>query len=147
MKAEPPPLDIVVQRCVPAAGIPAANSLRRFARAALADRGGELTLRLVDAVESQALNHRFRGKDRPTNVLSFPYDGPGLLGDLVLCAEVVAEEARQQGKRPQHHWAHLVVHGCLHLQGLDHEAAAEADAMEAREIAILRELGIDNPYA
>ncbi len=136
---------IVVQRRVPAQGLPAARSLHRFARAALPKRHGELTIRIVDATESQALNRDFRGKDKPTNVLSFQGDTV-VLGDLVICAPVVAREARQQGKSVLAHWAHMVVHGCLHLQGMDHEDELEAVRMEAREIRILQNLGFPNPY-
>jgi probable rRNA maturation factor len=115
---------------------------------------GELGVRVVGSAESRRLNARYRGKDKPTNVLSFaPYasiarspEGVGTLGDLVICAQVVRSEARQQGKPLQAHWAHLVVHGALHLIGYDHERAAEAKRMERREIAVLRRLGFANPY-
>jgi len=137
--------EIVVQRCVPAAGIPAAVSLRRWAHAAL-KRKGELTIRVVDAAESQALNRDYRHKDKPTNVLSFAYGERGVLGDLVICAPVVAREAREQRKAPRAHWAHMVVHGCLHLQGHDHENEQEAEAMETLEIRIMEKLGFPNPY-
>jgi len=105
----------------------------------------------VDAAESQALNRRFRGKDRPTNVLSFPADLPPelelpLLGDLVVCREVVEAEAAEQGKPAEAHWAHMVVHGTLHLLGYDHETAEGAEAMEALEAEILSEFGWPDPY-
>jgi probable rRNA maturation factor len=198
--------DILIQRCVPAAGIPAAASLRGWAASALAcasphpangsaagpplspagERGkrrryaakkvlGELTIRIVDETESRTLNGRYRYKDQPTNVLSFGYSeggplpadgsviGPPLsrkgergagrrfpatniLGDLVICAPVVAREAREQNKDSRAHWAHMVVHGCLHLQGHDHENQKEAEAMEALEVRILEKLGFNNPY-
>ncbi len=157
MATEPPPAGpvVVVQRTVSARGVPAPANLRRYVGAALPDCRGELTLRIVDPLESQALNRTYRGKDKPTNVLSFHYDAPepmmdtdvAPLGDLVLCAAVVADEARAQGKPPRDHWAHLVVHGCLHLLGLDHQDATEAAEMEAREVAILASLGISDPYA
>ncbi len=107
---------------------------------------------LVDEDESRELNTRYRGKEKPTNVLSFPMQlpehvGDRALGDLVICAPVVEREAREQGKPALAHWAHMVVHGMLHLQGYDHEAEAEAAAMEALEVRILGELGFDNPYA
>ncbi|TXH03868.1 MAG: rRNA maturation RNase YbeY [Nevskiaceae bacterium] len=137
--------DIVVQRGVPAAGVPAPASLRRWAEAAL-KRKGELTIRIVDEDESRALNHRYRNKDKPTNVLSFGYGEKGVLGDLVICAPVVAREAGEQRKPLRAHWAHMVVHGCLHLQGHDHEDDKDAEAMEALEIRIMEKLGFPNPY-
>jgi probable rRNA maturation factor len=118
------------------------------ARAATA---AEITLRLVDEPESQALNRAYRGIDRPTNVLSFSYDPPpgsdALVGDLVICAPVVAREATAQGKAPEAHWAHLVVHGTLHLLGHDHQNDEEAREMESLEVQILAELGFPDPYA
>ena len=137
--------EIVVQRAVGPKGLPSAASLRAFAQAALPTRHGELTIRIVDAAESRALNHGYRGKDKPTNVLSFHGEKP-VLGDLVICAPVVAREAREQRKTLRAHWAHMVVHGCLHLQGHDHEHDADAARMEAREIRILKLLGFSNPY-
>ncbi len=111
----------------------------------------ELSIRIVDAAESQQLNRDYRGKDKPTNVLSFPFESPvplqpRLLGDLVICAPVVTAEAAQQGKAEMHHWAHLTIHGCLHLLGYDHINDDEAEQMENREIAILRQFNIENPY-
>lgn len=111
----------------------------------------EVTIRLVNEDESAELNHQYRGKDSPTNVLSFPFEAPPgisipLLGDLVICAAVVAREAREQGKTPAAHWAHMVVHGMLHLQGYDHEDDAEAEAMEALETRLLHTLGFADPY-
>jgi probable rRNA maturation factor len=111
--------------------------------------GGQLGVRVVGSAESRRLNARYRGKDKPTNVLSFSpaYAGVGRpLGDLVICAQVVRSEAREQGKRLQAHWAHLVVHGALHLIGYDHEREAQAKRMERREVAVLRRLGFANPY-
>jgi probable rRNA maturation factor len=113
--------------------------------------GGELGVRVVGSAESRRLNGRYRGKDKPTNVLSFPSAPlPGgaarPLGDLVICAQVVRSEARTQGKLLEAHWAHLVVHGALHLIGYDHEREAEAKRMERREVAVLRRLGFANPY-
>lgn len=139
--------EIVIQRRVPAAGIPSPASLRAFARAALPRRHGELTLRIVDADESRALNRDWRSKDAPTNVLSFGGDeDAGVLGDLVICAAVVAREAAEQGKPARAHWAHMVVHGCLHLQGHDHVADTDATRMEALERQILEQLGFSDPY-
>lgn len=111
----------------------------------------ELTIRLVDRQGSQALNHQYRGKDKPTNVLSFPFEVPegielNLLGDLVICADIVIEEAAQQQKSNQEHWAHMVIHGCLHLLDYDHIIDADAEIMEALEIDILAKLGFNNPY-
>lgn len=111
----------------------------------------DMTIRVVDSNESQQLNHQYRGKDKPTNVLSFPSDLPeeigiNLLGDLVICAPVVAEEAKQQSKPLLAHWAHMVIHGTLHLQGYDHIEDDQAEAMEALEIKLLQGLNFANPY-
>ncbi|WP_289031969.1 rRNA maturation RNase YbeY [uncultured Paraglaciecola sp.] len=121
----------------------------------------EITVRIVDIKESQALNCEFRGKDSPTNVLSFPFEMPDIvfqsdvseldempafLGDLVICSQVVETEAKQQNKQNLDHWAHMIIHGCLHLLGFDHIEEAEANEMEAIEIAILKQLSIDDPY-
>ncbi|MGL6291559.1 MAG: rRNA maturation RNase YbeY [Silanimonas sp.] len=140
---------------LPRKGVPAAVSVRRWVDAALAGhrRGVELSVRYVGSDEGRALNRDYRGKDYATNVLSFPAELlPGvrspLLGDLVICAPVVALEALGQDKPLAHHHAHLVVHGVLHLLGMDHErSTAEAEAMEARERRVLAELGIPDPYA
>ena len=120
---------------------------RRWARAAL-EGGGQVTLRLVEAEEGQEPNHTYRHKDYATNVLSFPYETePRLVGDLVLCPEVVAREAAEQDKPLAAHYAHLVVHGMLHLQGYDHETGdADAEAMEHEERRILAILGYPDPY-
>ena len=120
----------------------------RWLRHAL-DADGELTVRIVDAEEGQALNRDYRQKDYATNVLTFDYAlEPVVMADLVLCAPVVAREATEQGKTLQAHYAHLLVHGALHAQGWDHETSEEdAEAMEAREIEILARLGYPNPYA
>lgn len=140
---------VAIQRCVPARGLPSAGSLRQWAAAALGRARGELTIRIVAERESQALNRKFRGKDQPTNVLSFQAEsapGEKALGDLVICAPVVQREAREQAKTTRAHWAHMVVHGCLHLLGFDHEREPEARRMEAREVRILRRLGYPDPY-
>lgn len=137
--------DITIQRAVAAAGLPSAVSLRAWANAALKKKG-ELTIRVVDEAESESLNSQYRHKHKPTNVLSFGYGERGVLGDLVICAPVVAREAREQNKLPRAHWAHMVVHGCLHLQGHDHENDADAAQMEALEIRIMEKLGFNNPY-
>lgn len=131
---------------------PAVPTLRRWAAAALAGgtRGASLGIRVVGAREGRRLNREYRDRDAPTNVLSFVAPAaPGgvpFLGDLVICAPVVAREARQQGKPLAAHWAHMVVHGALHLQGLDHDRPRAARAMEAREAAILAKLGYHDPY-
>jgi probable rRNA maturation factor len=135
---------------------PPRAELARWAAAALGPRsaGRELGVALVGAAESRRLNARFRGRDKPTNVLSFPpapLSQPSLrdarpLGELVICPRVLAVEARAQDKTLRAHWAHLVVHGTLHLAGYDHERAADARRMERREIAVLRRLGFSNPY-
>ncbi|MFB0979816.1 MAG: rRNA maturation RNase YbeY [Alteromonadaceae bacterium] len=111
----------------------------------------ELTVRVVGILESQTLNLQYREKDKPTNVLSFPFEIPegielDLLGDLVICADVVSEEANEQHKDLHNHWAHMVIHGCLHLLGYDHIDDSEATEMEALETKLLNELNISDPY-
>lgn len=111
----------------------------------------ELTIRLVNNEESQQLNMQYRGKDKPTNVLSFPFEVPegvelNLLGDLIICIEVMKQEAQEQNKALFDHWAHLVIHGCLHLVGFDHISDTEAVEMESIETSILKKLGISDPY-
>ena len=135
-----------IQRRSRAAHVPSDSLLRRWARAALA-RQAEVTLRIVAAAEARRLNREFRGKDYATNVLTFVYGEAPLAGDIVICAPVVAREAREQGKAVAAHWAHLVVHGLLHLQGHDHERDDEARRMERREKRILAGLGVPDPYA
>lgn len=141
-------LDLSVQYACADAGLPTRHEFRRWARAALLG-GGQVTIRLVDATEGRALNATYRQKDYATNVLSFPYASePRLVGDLVICPTVVTREAAEQHKALLAHYAHLVVHGMLHLQGFDHEAGeAEADVMEAEERKILAGLGYPDPYA
>jgi len=132
---------------------PGPELIRTWARAALSGRRdeAELTVRIVDAGEIQQLNRDYRHQDKPTNVLSFPFEATGrvelpLLGDVVICAAVVTREAQEQGKDVQAHWAHMVVHGVLHLLGYDHMDAQQADEMEALEIEILQQFGISDPY-
>ena len=142
-----PRLAFTVQKIVDADGVPANAALRRYARAAC-ERDARVTLRIVGGREGRALNRRFRGRDRATNVLTFVYDeGASLAGDIVLCAPVVAKEARARRKTLAAHYAHLVIHGMLHLQGYDHERDDDAARMEAREAALLRALGYGDPYA
>ena len=135
-----------VQRASRASHIPSDRTLRAWARAALA-RDAAVTVRYVAEAEARRLNREYRGKDYATNVLTFVYQDAPPAGDVVICAPVVAREAREQGKDVRAHHAHLLVHGLLHLQGLDHErSAAEARRMEARERAILARLGVADPY-
>ena len=154
MTKGPVQLDVGVSYGLPRKGLPSAASFRKWAAAAAEGRirRADLAIRLVDAKEGRALNRHYRGKDYATNVLSFPADLPEgvdlpLLGDLVICAPVVAKEAQDQGKPLAAHYAHLTVHGVLHLLGLDHEDEREAEAMEAIERAILADLGHADPYS
>ncbi len=133
--------------------VPARAALIRWCKAALIDIGGSvrLGLRVVAEAEAAALNERFRGRTGPTNVLSFPYGDEPLgktrfLGDVVLCAPLVPAEAAREGRPENAHWAHLVIHGILHLQGFDHETDQDAQAMEAQETRILTGLGFTDPY-
>lgn len=159
MTRGPVRLDVAVSYAAPRAGVPAAVSFRRWVAAALAGRirEADLAIRVVGAKEGRALNRHYRGKDYATNVLSFPAEvGDGvtlpkgvvmpLLGDVVLCAPVVAREAREQKKPLAAHYAHLTVHGALHLLGWDHQDAREAECMEQLEREILAGLGVDDPY-
>jgi probable rRNA maturation factor len=161
-------LDVSIQLAGPRRGVPHSSSLAQWARAAFAvsrasraarAATANLTIRIVGAAESRVLNRTWRGKDKPTNVLSFPSgefaaDRPklplssseALLGDLAICAPVVAREAREQDKPAKAHWAHMVIHGVLHLLGYDHENDRDAEVMEAREVAILRRFGYADPY-
>ena len=152
-------LDVAVSYAAPRAGLPAAVSFRKWVAAALAGRirEADLAVRIVGSKEGRALNRHYRGKDNATNVLSFPADVAAgvklpkgvklpLLGDLVLCAPVIAREAKEQKKPLAAHYAHLTVHGALHLLGWDHQDAREADCMEQLEREILAGLGIDDPY-
>jgi probable rRNA maturation factor len=144
---------ISIQRAVRTGKLPPARALRGWVSAALGRgaAGRELSVLLAGRARSRALNARYRGRDSATNVLSFPASPSaaalsGLLGELVICPEVLRAEARQQRKSERAHWAHMVVHGVLHLAGYDHERPDDARRMERREIQILRGFGIANPY-
>ena len=148
-------LDLSVQYACNREGVPCRADFRRWLRAA-EPGAARITVRLVDEAEGRELNRDYRGKDYATNVLTFAYDegedmplpeGLPLMGDLVLCRRVVEREAAEQGKALDAHYAHLSVHGMLHLQGFDHEVDAEAEEMEAREREILAKLGYPDPYA
>ncbi len=159
MTKGPVRLDVSVSYATPRGGVPSALSFRKWVAAALASRirEADLAVRIVGADEGRALNRHYRGKDYATNVLSFPAEiAEGvklpkgvklpLLGDIVLCAPVVAREAREQKKPPNAHYAHLTVHGVLHLLGWDHQDDRDAECMEALEREILAGLGIPDPY-
>jgi probable rRNA maturation factor len=154
MKAEPGQrLVLEVQHASELSDVPDERALHAWALAALGDDPApvELVIRIVDERESRSLNARYRGKDKPTNILSFPFEAPpgvemNLLGDLVICAAVVAREAREQHKQLDHHWAHMVVHGVLHLRGYNHLDDKQASEMEALEKQILEGFGIADPY-
>ena len=150
-----PRLELGVSYAAPRRGVPAAASFRRWVEAALAGarhrQPTELAIHIVGAREGRMLNRRYRDKDYATNVLSFPVELPRgvsmpLLGDLVICAPVVAREAHEQDKTSRNHYAHLTVHGVLHLLGYDHQDNADAERMEALETRVLATLGIEDPY-
>ncbi len=146
---------ITVQRAVAKNEMPAATQLKQWAKEVLKSKTPdvEMTIRIVTVAEMTELNTQYRHKTGATNVLSFPYDmpvglddGPVLLGDIVICANIVQQEAAAQGKPVIAHWAHMVVHGTLHLLGYDHETPADADIMESLEKMILKKLGFSDPY-
>ena len=139
--------------CADTANLPSEADFQRWLDAAVLpfQEEAEVTIRLVDEAESNQLNLTYRGKDKPTNVLSFPFEAPPglelpLLGDLVICRQVVEREAQEQGKPLMAHWAHMVVHGSLHLLGYDHIEDEEAEEMEQLERDIMQELGFADPY-
>ena len=143
-----PEFSLAVQFASEADELPSRAQIRRWVAAAL-EHPAEITVRIVDAEEAQALNQDYRHKGYVPNVLTFEYGeiSPGVLGgDVVICAPVVEREAREQGKPLQHHYAHMTVHGVLHLQGYDHLDPADADIMESREAVILKRFRIPNPY-
>jgi probable rRNA maturation factor len=149
----PPRLELDVSYAAREPWVPSSRQLARWAAAALAPmrRSVVLSVRVVGLARSRSLNAQYRHKDKPTNVLSFSGagrvpDGRCFLGELVICAPVVAHEARTQGETLEAHWAHMAVHGVLHLRGFDHERKIEAVKMEAREVQILDRLGFSNPY-
>jgi len=144
---------IEIQAVFESAGQPDQQQIQLWVDTALTDydQDAEIVVRIVDEQESAELNEQYRHKSGPTNILSFPVDLPegielDLLGDLVICAPVVEKEALEQGKILEHHWAHIIVHGVLHLLGYDHIDDDEAELMENKEIAILNKLQINNPY-
>ena len=148
-------INIAIQNVSNSSLIPTEQTLRDWALSALEQRcdTGELTLRLVDTAESQTLNQQYRQQNKPTNVLAFPFTAfagldisTPIIGDLVICAPLVNQEAKQQNKAPAAHWAHIVIHGVLHLLGYDHLKAAETKRMEDLEIDLLQQLGYANPY-
>lgn len=142
-----PRLQLDVQYAVDPANLPSPKQFRSWMRAAL-KRDATVAIRIVGSREARTLNRSFRGRDYATNVLTFVMDGkPPFRGDIALCAPVVAREARAQKKPLEAHYAHLAIHGMLHLQGYDHEAEAEASRMEALEKRIMSRLGYDDPYA
>ncbi|MTD40689.1 rRNA maturation RNase YbeY [Erwinia sp. CPCC 100877] len=145
-------LDLQVA-CENTAGLPTEEQIQRWLDAAILPTRpeAEVTVRLVDDAESHELNLTYRGKDKSTNVLSFPFEAPPgielpLLGDLVICRQVVEREAQEQSVTPEAHWAHMVVHGSLHLLGYDHIEDDEAEEMESLETEIMLALGYDDPY-
>ncbi len=152
-------MEVEIQIASRAADLPDRDMISAWINRALAlseaTPATELTVRIVDADESKALNRQFRGRDAATNVLSFPPAAnplpeavsPTSLGDIVICAPLVQREAGEQGKAAADHWAHLLIHGVLHLQGFDHETVVDAAKMETLEIRILNENGVANPYA
>lgn len=152
-KIKPKTINLTLQIATRCANLPSTTEFQCWVDQALLGRTDftELTIRLVGYRESAQLNQTFRHKSGPTNILSFVFEPPpgittSLLGDLAICAPLVHREAKQQGKTYQAHWAHLVIHGCLHLIGYDHQISTDASKMEALEIQLLEELGYENPY-
>ncbi len=134
-------------------GLPSKSQLLEWLNAVIPQfqPQAELTIRIVDEKESHQLNYQYRGKDKPTNVLSFPFEAPpgieiDLLGDLIICRQVVEQESKQQNKPLFAHWAHMVVHGSLHLLGYDHIEDDEAEEMESIETELVQSMGFEDPY-
>ena len=145
----PGELTVHLRRATRRGWVPGTAALRHWASLALGRqaRGRELSVLVVGSARSRSLNRRYRQRNYPTNVLSFAPAAPGpLLGDLVICPEVLQREARAQGKAVRAHWTHLVIHGALHLIGYDHARPVDARRMERREVRLLRALGVANPY-
>lgn len=145
-------IELSISDEVEEATLPTEEDFQHWAQASyLGDDEAVVSLQIVGSDEMRELNNDYRGKDKPTNVLSFPMELPeevgiNILGDLALCDEVIEMEAKQQDKPAEAHWAHMLVHGMLHLQGYDHIDDADAEVMEAKEIEIMKNLGFDNPY-
>jgi len=145
-------VDVDLQVVACGNNFPDREELIRWVNAAADDSNAEVVVRIVDEEESRNLNATYRGKDKSTNVLSFPFEAPvqlpemNLLGDLVMCAPVIIREAAEQGKDVQSHWAHMAIHGTLHLLGYDHQNDAQAAEMEGREKEIMMSLGFPAPY-
>lgn len=142
-----------IQIATQSSDYPTEQQFQRWVDTVLSDQAqdSEIVIRLVDDEESAALNQQYRHKSGPTNILSFPFEAPegiemDLLGDLVICVPLIDKEAEQQRKLPEHHWAHITIHGVLHLLGYDHIEESEAEEMEALEIKLLNMLNITNPY-
>ncbi len=147
--------EITIQRAIPAKGLPSPTKLKQWALAALKNKtpSADITIRIINKIDMTSLNLQYRNKNHPTNVLSFPMDSPlelqgqtAILGDILICADIIQEEAIAQKKMETAHWAHMVVHGTLHLLGYDHEKKKDADIMEKEEVNILTSLGFHNPY-
>lgn len=147
------PLELAIQFASKDSKVPDRAFIETCVLSALAGAAGEIVIRIVDEPESAELNARYRNKTGATNVLAFPAGDmpvadldPQPLGDVIICAPIVVREAHEQDKQPEAHWAHIVIHGCLHLLGFDHEVDADAKEMESREAGLLAELGIGDPY-
>lgn len=149
---EPSAMEFALQDVSDSADVPSENEIRQWLLASLEKKNIRLTVRLVAEGEMGELNERYRHKKGPTNVLSFPFEDPpgvhsDILGDIVICAPIVQREAREQKKTVSAHWAHMVIHGALHLQGYDHENEQDAIKMEALETRIMTQLGFPAPYS